>query len=320
MRRRGTFVVLAAAAVFVFGACSGGDDTQGDRLDFVELPAPPRALNQSTPFVENADTVIALIEGRLFRYDPWDAHPTWLEVERGLPTAKSRLVSWNDRVWYLTTDRGQLEIASVALSGDRRSDTRVVAGATDEPLALVAARTAIYTLSEHGGFRIDGDGIYADVPPPPTSPAIADWSKAIVAELDDGTIAIASENELRLLYEPDVRQWREPSAGLAPAEILTITVTSEGLLFVAGTPPRAHRLSASNRLDALEAPLDANCTAPSVYTSDLGAIAVGCGTAVWKHGDQTRRVDVPAGTSIVAGPRGRPLAIAAAKGEISLLR
>jgi hypothetical protein len=312
-----TQVVLAlVVAVTVVGCSAGGDDDAG--LKFEKLPAPPRALNAATPIVENADTVIAFIDGRLFRYDPWDEHPTWLELARDLPSAKSRIVSWNDRVWYLTTDRGRLEIASVTLSGERRSDTRVVSGATDASFAIVDGGTAVYVFGESGGFRIDLEGIYAEVPAPPRG-VITDWSKAIVAELDDGSIAVVFDNQVRMIFTPDIAQWREPSSEVAPKDARSITVTSDGLVLVAGTPAQAYRVTAANHLEPVAAAA-AGCDAPALYTSDVGAITVGCGKATLVEGEHTRRIDIPPGTSVVSGPRGRPLAIGAQKGEVWLLQ
>src|SRR6185436_8227214 len=106
--------------------------------------------------------------------DPWAPGTTWTERGRDLPSAKSRLVAWNDRVWYLTSDRGRLELASVALSDEQRSDTRVVIGTTDASVAILAARDAIYVFGADGGFRVDRDGAYSEFPGPPDRRAVSD--------------------------------------------------------------------------------------------------------------------------------------------------
>jgi hypothetical protein len=311
-------IAVALVAVLSAVACSGGGG-DGTGLEFEKLPAPPRAVSKATRLVENADTVIVLIDGRLFRYDPWDSQPSWIEVGRDLPSAKSRLVSWNDRVWYLTTDRGRLDIASVTLSGERRSDTRAVSGATDSSFAIIDTRAAVYVFDEGGGFRIDLDGVYAEVPAPPRR-VVADWSKALVAELDDGSIVVAFDEHVQWIFTPDLAQWREPSSEITRDDTRSIYVNRDGLRVVAGTPPQAYRVVASNRLEPVAAPTAADCSAPAVYDSDIGPVVVGCGKATFAEGERTRRVDVPTGASVVSGPRGRPLALAAARGELWLLQ
>jgi hypothetical protein len=318
MRWAGRVVVALVAVLSIVGCSGGGGDDAGPK--FEKLPAPPRSLSNATQLVENADTVIVLIDGRLFRYDPWDAQPIWIEIARDLPSAKSRLVVWNDRVWYLTADRGPLDIASVTLSGERRVDARVVSGATDASFAIVDTRTAIYVFGEEGGFRIDLDGVYAEVPAPPRSDSDADWSKAVVAELDDQTIAIAFDQRVRWIFTPELAQWREPSSDITPEDTRSVFVSRDGLRVVAGTPPRAYHVVASNRLEPVDAPTAANCDAPAVYDSDLGPVVVGCGKATVTDGKRTRRLEVPAGASVVSGPRGRPLAVAATRGELWLLQ
>jgi hypothetical protein len=165
--------LLAFAAVAALVACSGGgkaDSAQPEGpLRFAALPAPPKAFDAAARLVENDDNVLALIDGRLYRYDPWTPGAIWLELGRDLPSAHSRLVSWNDRVWYLTTDHGRVELASVALSGEQRSDTRSVSGATDAKFAVLAARDALFVFGVDGGFRVDADGIYGA--PPAYDPA-----------------------------------------------------------------------------------------------------------------------------------------------------
>ena len=312
--------LLALIAAVVLVSCSGGGGGNRDEgLRFVELPAPPRKLGPATPIVENADTVIALVDGRWFRYDPWEEKAIWLELGRNLPSAKSRLVSWSDRVWYLTTDRGRLELASVALSGEQRSDTRAVTGSTDTPFAIVAARDGVYVFGTDGGFRVDRNGIYSSLPGPPSRDAVADWSRARLAELDDGSIAVSSDDRVQWVFEPDVVRWREPSSVVSDLDIRSASVASDGLYLVVATPPQVVRVAAVNRVEPFAAPLSPECADTAIYSTDLGPMAVGCGKARVVEAGTTRSIDVPAKTSLISGPRGRPLAVTG-DGELSLLQ
>ena len=310
--------LLALIAAVMLVSCSGGGN-RDEGLRFVELPDPPRKIGATTPIVENADTVIALVDGRLFRYDPWEEKAIWLELGRDLSSAKSRLVSWNDRVWYLTTDRGRLELASVALSGEQRADTRAVTGATDTPFAIVAARDGVYVFGADGGFRVDREGIYTSLPAPPLRDAVPDWSQARIAALDDGSIALTTGNRVRWVFEPDVAQWREPTTTVSDLDIRSVSVASDGLYLVVGAPPQVVRVAALNRVEPVATPLSPECAASTVYVTDVGPMAVGCGKARMVEAGTTREIDVPSGTSVLRGPRGRPLAVAS-NGELSLLQ
>ena len=326
MRRTLRVGLLALAVTAAIAGCSGGSGNSAPTtkptgpLRFVALPASPRALGQTGRLVDNDDTVIALIEGRLYRYDPWTPGAIWLELGRDLPSTRSRLVTWNDRVWYLTNDRGRLELASVALSGDRRSDTRAVSGATDASFGIMAARDALYVFGTEGGFRVDRDGLYTEFPGPPDSRAVSDWSTAQLAELGDGTIVVADDKRVQWIYEPDLAHWRVPSSGVQPRDIRSISVANDGAYLIAGSPPQALRLAASNRLEPLSTAPIIGCDAPELYPNDLGLVSVGCGKATLIDGAENQSVDVPAGTLVVHGPRGRPLVIRSDTGELLLLQ
>ena len=237
--------LLALVAVALAG-CSGGGSS-GDAattrpvgpMRFVALPAPPRPLGPLGRIVDNDDTVIALVEGHLYRYDPWTPGAIWIELGRDLPTARSRLVSWNDRVWYLTNDRGGLELVSVALSAEPRSDTRAVSGDAAAGYAIVAARDAVYVFGAGGGFRVDRDGVYTEFLGPPDSRAVTDWSTERLAELGDGTIVVTDGNHLDWIYEPDLSRWRDPPSEVQPRDIRSITVDRDGAYLIAGSPPEA---------------------------------------------------------------------------------
>jgi hypothetical protein len=284
------------------------------------LPGPPRKIGATTLIVENADTVIALLDGRLFRYDPWEDKAIWLERGRNLPSAKSRVVSWNDRAWYLTTDRGRLDMVSVALSGDQRSEQRSVTGSIDATWAIVAVRNGVYVFGAEGGFRIDRLTNLTPVIGPPTRDAVADWSNAQVAELDDGSIAVSFDGRVRWIFEPDVGRWREPSIEVTQLDIRSVSATNDGLYVVAGSPAQALRVVALNHVEPVTAPLPSDCAAPRLFVTDVGPMTVGCGKLRLIDGERTRDIDVPAGTSIITGPRGRPLAVGATNGELSLLQ
>ena len=316
--------LLAFAAVAALVGCSGSGKTgsaqpQGP-LRFSALPAPPKAFDAAARLVENDDNVLALIDGRLYRYDPWTPGAIWLELGRDLPSARSRLVSWNDRVWYLTTDHGRVELASVALSGEQRSDTRSVRGATDAKFAVLGARDALFVFGVDGGFRVDADGIYTEFPGPPDRQAVGDWSTAQLAQLADGTIVVSDDQHLRWIFEPDLSLWRPLPTDIGQRDIRTISVSSDSAYLVADSPPSALRLVASNRVEPVTAPLDAKCNLQSLYPSDLGIVAVGCGRASVVAGAVTQTVDVPAGTRVAHGPRGRPLTIRSDNGELALLQ
>jgi hypothetical protein len=315
---------LLVSAVVALVSCSSGGKASSPPpegpLRFSALPAPPKPFDSTARLVDNDDNVLALIDGHLYRYDPWTPGAIWLELGRDLPSAHSRLVSWNDRVWYLTTDHGRLELASVALSGEQRADTRSVSGATDANFAVLAARDALYVFGAEGGFRIDADGVYAEFPGPPDRQAVADWSTAQLAELADGTIVVSDDQHLRWIFEADLSFWRQPSGDLSQRDIRSITVSSDSAYLVADSPPSAFRLVASNRLDPVSAPLDAKCDTQLLFPSDLGIVTVGCATVSVAFGTATQKTDVPAGTRVVHGPRGRPLAIRSGNGELSLLQ
>ena len=319
MRHRLLALVVASAIV----GCSGGgknDDSgaQQGPLRFAAIPAPPRPI-PANAVVDNADTVLALAEGRLLRYDPWAPGATWVERGRDLPSAKSRLVSWNDRVWYLTNDRGRLELASVALSDEQRSDTRVLDGATDASLAIFAARDAVYVFGADGGFRMDRDAKYSEFPGPPDRRAVSDWSTAQLAQLSDGAIVVIDGQRLRWIYEPDLAHWREPTKDLGQREIRAIAASDDGAYLLAGSPSQILRLSAANRVEPVNSKLSAGCDTAALYPTDFGLVSVGCGTITLADGTGTRTIDVPAETSIVHGPRGRPLALRADARELYLL-
>jgi hypothetical protein len=323
MRRTLRHGLLVLVAVATAVGCSGGGKGESEKpaaLRFSALPQPPKPFDTAGRLADNDDTILALIDGRLFRYDPWTTGAIWLELGRDLPSARSRLVSWNDRVWYLTNDHGRLELATVALSGEQRADTRAVSGATDASLAILAARNAIFVFGAEGGFRIDRDGVYSEFPGAPNRQAVPDWSTARLAELDDGTVVVTDADHLSWIFEPDLARWREPPTDLEPSDVRSITVSTDGVYIVAGTPPKGQRLVASNRLEAVNAALDSNCNTSALYPSDLGIVTVGCGRATLADGTEVHRIDVPAGTSIVHGPRGRPLAIRSDSGALSLLQ
>lgn len=317
----GRHLLALLAAVTIVGCSSGGsrERANDDGLHFVKLPAPPRPIGPTTPLVENADTVVVLTDGRLFRYDPWEPNPIWLELNRNLPSAKTRVVEWNDRAWYLTTDRGRLDMVSVTLSGDPRTDSRSVAGSTDASWAIVAARNGVYVFGAESGFFVDRLGNYHPIVGPPSRDAVADWSRAAAAELVDGSIAVVADNRVRLIYEPEVARWREPADELTQLDIRSVSVASEGLSVVAGSPPQAFRIVALNRVERLAAPLASDCATTAVFVTDVGPMAAGCGKVRVTDGAKTREIDMPANASIVSGPRGRPLAVAT-NGELSLLR
>ena len=316
--------LLSLALVAAIVGCSGGSKDESAKpagsLQFGVLPAPPKPFDSTGRIADNDDTVVALIAGRLFRFDPWTTGAIWLELGRDLPSARSRLVSWNDRVWYLSNDHGRLELASVALSGEQRADTRAVGGATDAGLAIMAARDAIFVFGAEGGFRVDRDGVYSEFPGAPNRQSVPDWSAVQLAELEDGTIVVADDQHLRWIFEPDLSRWREPPTDLEPPDVRSITVSNDGAYIVSGSPTRAVRLIASNRIEPVSVSLDSKCTAAALYPSDLGIVTVGCGKATLADSTRAHTVDVPAGTSIMHGPRGRPLAIRADKGELSLLQ
>jgi hypothetical protein len=282
------------------------------------LPPPPLPIVADT-VVDNADTVLALGGGRLFRFDPWTPGAIWVERERDLPSATSRLVSWNDRVWYLTNDPGRLELASVALSDDHRSDTRAVSGATDASWAIVAARDAVYVFGADGGFRIDRDGEYSEFPGPPDRRAVADWSTAELVELSDGSIVVVDGQRLRWIFEPDLARWREPASDLGQLEIRSMTASDDGAYLLAGSPTQLLRLVAANSLEPVNSPLGSGCDTATLYPTDIGLVFVGCGTVTLVGDAGTHSVVAPEGTIIVRGPRGRPLAVRRDAGEVALL-
>ena len=324
MRRTLLHGLVAFGMVAAIAGCSGGgkndadSPTQQGPLRFAAITAPPRPI-PATAVADNADTVLALAEGRLLRYDPWAPGTTWTERGRDLPSAKSRLVAWNDRVWYLTNDRGRLELASVALSDEQRSDTRVVIGTTDASVAILAARDAIYVFGADGGFRVDRDGAYSEFPGPPDRRAVSDWSTAQLVELGDGAIVVVDGKRLRWIYEPDLAHWREPAKDLGQREIRSMALGDDGAYLLAGAPTEILRLVAANSVEAVSSKLGAGCDTASLYPTDLGLVLVSCGTALFADAAGTHSVDVPAGTSIVRGPRGRPLAVRADAAEVYLL-
>ena len=244
MRRTVCHRLLALVLATAIIGCSGGGKDDGDStaqegpLRFAAIPAPPRPI-PAKAVVDNADTVLALVEGRLLRYDPWAPGATWLERGRDLPRARSRLVAWNDRVWYLTNDRGGLELASVALSDEQRSDTRVLDGATDATLAIFAARDAVYVFGADGGFRMDRDAKYSEFPGPPDRRAVSDWSTAQLAELSDGTIVVVDGQHLRWIYEPDLAHWREPTKDLGQREIRAMAPSDDGAYLLTTRPRKS---------------------------------------------------------------------------------
>ncbi|HUP72835.1 MAG TPA: hypothetical protein VM282_07290 [Acidimicrobiales bacterium] len=315
----GLSALVMATAV---AACSGGDDDGSTKslgpLRFAPLPPPPLPIAANS-VVDNADTVLALGGGRLFRFDPWTPGAIWVERERDLPSAKSRLVSWNDRVWYLTNDRGRLELASVALSDEHRSDTRTVSGATDASLAIVAARDAIYVFGTDGGFRIDRDGEYFEFPGPPDRRAVSDWSTAELVELSDGSIVVVDGQRLRWIFEPDLARWREPAGDLGQREIRSMAASDDGAYLLAGSPSQILRLVAANSFAPVSSPLGPGCDTASLYPTDLGLALVSCGTVILVDDAGTHSVVAPEGTTIVRGPRGRPLAVRRDAGEVYLL-
>ena len=324
MRRTLCHGLLALVMVAAIAGCSGGSKSDADSktqqgpLRFSAITAPPRPL-PANAVVDNADTVLALAEGRLLRYDPWATGTTWVERGRDLPSAKSRLVTWNDRVWYLTNDRGQLELASVALSDEQRSDTRVLVGATDGSPTVFAARDAVYVFGADGGFRIDRDAKYSEFPGPPDRRAVSDWSTAQLAELSDGAIVVVDGQRLRWIYEPDLAHWREPAKELGNREIRSMAPSDDGAYLLAGAPTEILRLTAANRVEPVDSKLRAGCNTAALYPTDLGLVLVSCGTITLADSTGTRTIDVPAGTSIVRGPRGRPLAVRADAAEVYLL-
>ncbi|MEO8696260.1 MAG: hypothetical protein ABI658_22275 [Acidimicrobiales bacterium] len=323
MRRMLRHGLLALVAVAVLAGCSGGKDgadsaEQQGSLRFTALPAPPRAI-AADAVVDNADTVLALTDGRLLRYDPWATGATWVERGRDLPSTKSRLVSWNDRAWYLTTDRGSLELASVALSDDQRADTLVLRGPTDASVSIFAARDAVYVFGAEGGSRLDRDGKYSEFPGPPDRRAVSDWSSAQLAELSDGAIVVVAGNRLRWIYEPDVTRWREPTNDLGQREIRSMAPSDDGTYLLAGSPSQLLRLDAANLVEPVTSQLDTKCKSAALYATDLGLAVVGCGEINLADGNETHSIDVPAGTSIVRGPRGRPLAVRSDGAEVSLM-
>jgi hypothetical protein len=324
MRRTLCHGLLALVMVATIAGCSGGGKSDGDSatpegpLRFAATPAPPRPI-PANAVVDNADTVLALAEGRLFRYDPWAPGATWVERGRDLPSAKSRLVAWNDRVWYLTNDRGRLELASVALSDEQRSDTRVLAGATDASFAIFAARDAVYVFGEDGGFRVDRDAKYSEFPGPPDRGAVSDWATAQLAELSDGAIVVVHGQHLRWIYEPDLAHWREPTKELGQREIRSMAASDDGTYLFASSPSEILRLVASNRVEPVNSKLRAGCNTAALYPTDLGLVLVSCGTITLADAAGTHSVAVPTGTSIVRGPRGRPLALRAEASEVYLL-
>ena len=234
--------------------------------------------------------------------------------------ARSRaLVTWNDRVWYLTTDRGRLELAAVALSGEQRSDTRVVRGTTDAHLAILAARRRL-RLRCRWWIPSRWRRRSTEFPGPPDPGAVSDWQTVQLAELSDGSIVVIDDKRVRWIYEPELTRWREPSSDLAQHDIRSITVSPDGAYLIAGSPPQISLMVASNRLEPVRSELGPECRTPALYPNDLGVVVVGCGTATLIDGTGSYSIAVPAGTSIVHGPRGRPLAIRTDTGELSLLQ
>jgi hypothetical protein len=328
MRRTLRLGLLALGIVAFIAGCSGGGGGSGvattrpvGPMHFVALPALPRPFGTLGRLADNDndDTVIALVDGHLYRYDPWTSGAIWIELGRDLPSAQSRVVSWNDRVWYLTNDRGHLELVSIALSAEVRSDTRAVTGDGAAGYAVVAARDAIYVFGADGGFRVDRDGLYSDFPGPPDRRAVTDWSTERLAELGDGTIVVADDDHLQWIYEPDLARWHDPPSGVQPRDIRSVSVASDGAYLIAGVPPEALRLAASNRLEPLSTALITGCETPELYPSDLGILTVGCGKATLVDAEN-QSVDVPAGTVVVHGPRGRPVAIRSDTGELLMLQ
>jgi hypothetical protein len=314
--------LLALVVVAGLAGCSGGKDdadSGGDQgpLRFTAVPTPPRPI-AANAVVDNADTVLALAGGRLLRYDPWAPGAVWLERGRDLPRAKSRLVSWNDRVWYLTTDRGSLELASVALSDEQRADTLVLSGATDARFAIFAARDAVYVFGADGGSRLDRDGKYTDVPGPPDR-RVSDWSTAQLAELSDGAIVVVDGNRVRWIYEPTITRWREPAPDLGQRDIRSMVPSDDGTYLLARSPSQLLRLVAANRSEPVSSRLDTDCNPAALYATDLGLALVGCGVISLANVNGRQTIDVPPGTSIVRGPRGRPLAVRTDGAEVYLL-
>ncbi|MEO5842750.1 MAG: hypothetical protein ABIQ73_16760 [Acidimicrobiales bacterium] len=323
MRRMLRHGLLVLVMVVAFAGCSGGGSdakspTQSGPLRLGAIPAPPRPITPAA-VVDNADTVLALAGGRLLRYDPWATGATWVERGRDLPSTKSRLVSWNDRAWYLTTDRGSLELASVALSDEQRADTRVLSGATDASLAIFAARDAVYVFGADGGSRLDRDGKFSEFPGPPDRRAVSDWSTAQLAELSDGAIVVVDGNRLRWIYEPDLTRWREPASDLGQRQIRSMAPSDDGTYLLAGSPSQILRLVAANRVEPVTSQLDTDCNTAALYATDFGLALAGCGTITLADGKKKHAIDVPAGTSIARGPRGRPLAIRTDAAEVYLL-
>ena len=315
--------LLALVVLTTIAACSGNGGDAGPPkgqgpLRFAAVLAPPRPVDANT-VVDNADMVLALADGRLLRFDPWTPGAAWVERERDLPTAKSRLVSWNDRVWYLTNDRGRLELVSVALSDFQRSDTRAVSGAPDAKLGILAARDAVYVFGDEGGFRIDLDGGYTEFPGPPGRGVVSDWSNAQLAELSDGSIVVVDGRRLRWIFEPDLLRWRPPPDELGQREIRSMAASDDGAYLYAGSPNEILRLVASNRLEPVSSRLGSGCDSASLYPTDVGLVLVSCGTVTLVDGDGTHSALAPEGTTIVRGPRGRPLAVRRQPGDLYLL-
>ena len=158
------------------------------------------------------------------------------------------------------------------------------------------------------------------VPGPPAGVAITDWSRTQLAELDDGAIAVSYDQRVRWIFEPDVALWREPPNDVTQLDVRSISAAGDGLYLVAGSPPQVVRMADVNRVEPVTAPLSPECAAPAVFATDVGPMAVGCGKVRVVEAGTTREIDVPAGTSIVTGPRGRPPAVATTNGELSLLQ
>jgi hypothetical protein len=186
-------------------------------------------------------------------------------------------------------------------------------------LAIFAAREAVYVFGADGGFRVDRDAKYSEFPGPPDRRAVSDWSTAQLAELSDGAIVVVDGQRLRWIYEPDLVRWREPAKDLGQREIRSMVPSDDGAYLIAGSPTEILRLVAANRVEPVSSKLRAGCDTAALYPTDLGLALVSCGTITLADAAGTHSVAVPAGTTIVRGPRGRPLAVRADAAEVYLL-